>query len=155
MLYRRQWLTCAFQSVISTGINIHVQEPDWSFTLTGPAFLTASSSPWATWQTLKPTTFGVSHINFITEMFLYIHGQVIIRAGVKLLSPGEGPEGEFCKHDGQSMENEPKEQGYENLWSFTQLSSSISIREAAMFVLRVLDNFLLHSHWSIGLRALL
>ena len=31
MLYRRQWLTCAFQSVISTGINIHVQEPDWSF----------------------------------------------------------------------------------------------------------------------------
>ena len=88
-------------------------------------------------------------------MFLYIHGQVIIRAGVKLLSPGEGPEGEFCKHDGQSMENEPKEQGYENLWSFTQLSSSISIREAAMFVLRVLDNFLLHSHWSIGLRALL
>ena len=82
----------------------------------------------------------------ITEMFLYIHGQVIIRAGVKLLSPGEGPEGKFCKHDGQSKENEPKEQGYENLWSFTQLSSSISIREAAMFVLRVLDNFLLHSH---------
>ena len=31
MLYRRQWLTYAFQSVITTGINIHVQEPDWSF----------------------------------------------------------------------------------------------------------------------------
>ena len=28
MLYRRQWLTYAFQSVITTGINIHVQEPD-------------------------------------------------------------------------------------------------------------------------------
>ena len=109
--------------------------------LTSPAFLTASSSPWATWEALKPTTFGVSHINFITEMFFYIHGQVILRAGVKLLSPGEGPEGKFCKHDGQSKENEPKEQGYENLWSFTHLSSAISRREAAMFVFRVLDNF--------------
>ena len=116
------------------------------FSLTGPAFLTASSSPWATWQTLKPTTFGVSHINFITEMFFYLHGQDISRAGVKLLPPGEGPEGEFRKQDGQSMMDEPKEQGKENLWSFNLLSTSISIREAAMFVLRVLDNFLLHSH---------
>ena len=74
-------------------------------------------------------------------MFLYIHGQAIIRAGVKLLSPGEGPEGKFCKHDGQSKENEPKEQGYEYLWSFTYLSSTNSRGEAAMFVFRVLDNF--------------
>ena len=88
-------------------------------------------------------------------MFFYLHGQDISRAGVKLLPPGEGPEGEFWKQDGQSMMDEPKEQGKENLWSFNLLSSSISIREAAMFVLRVLDNFLLHSLWSIGLRALL
>ena len=88
-------------------------------------------------------------------MFFYLHGQDISRAGVKLLPPGEGPEGEFWKQDGQSMRDEPKEQGKENLWSFNLLSTSISIREAAMFVLRVLDNFLLHSHWSIGLRALL
>ena len=51
-------------------------------------------------------------------MFFYIHGQVISRAGVKLLPPGEGPEGEFWKQDGQSMMDEPKEQGKENLWSF-------------------------------------
>ena len=86
--------------------------------LTGPAFLTASSSPYASWEPLKPTTFGVSHINFITEMFFYLHGQDISRAGVKLLPPGEGPEGEFRKQDGQSMMDEPKEQGKENLWSF-------------------------------------
>ena len=109
--------------------------------LTGPAFLTASSSPLASWGPLKLTPFGVSHINFITEMFFYIHGQVIRRTGVELLSPRGGPEGQFCKHDGQSKENEPKEQGYENLWSFTHLSSAISRREAAMFVFRVLDNF--------------
>ena len=87
-------------------------------TLTGPAFLTASSSPLASWGPLKLTPFGVSHINFITEMFLYLHGQDISRAGVKLLPPGEGPEGEFRKQDGQSMMNEPKEQGEENMWSF-------------------------------------
>ena len=117
------------------------------FTLTGPALpysLLESLDIMADSETNNIRSIPL--LTSITEMFLYIHGQVIIRAGVKLLSPGEGPEGEFCKHDGQSMENEPKEQGYENLWSFTQLSSSISIREAAMFVLRVLDNFLLHSH---------
>ena len=74
-------------------------------------------------------------------MFLYIHGQVIRRTGVELLSPRGGPEGQFCKHDGQSKENEPKEQGYEYLWSFTYLSSTNSRGEAAMFVFRVLDNF--------------
>ena len=103
--------------------------------LTGPAFLTASSSPWASWEPLKLTTFGVFHINFITKMFFYLHGQDISRAGVKLLPPGEGPEGEFRKQDGQSMMDEPKEQGKENLWSFNLLSISISIREAAMFCL--------------------
>jgi len=51
-------------------------------------------------------------------MFFYLHGQDISRAGVKLLPPGEGPEGEFWKQDGQSMMDEPKEQGKENLWSF-------------------------------------
>ena len=56
---------------------------------------TASSSPWASWEPLKLTTFGVFHINFITKMFFYLHGQDISRAGVKLLPPGEGPEGEF------------------------------------------------------------
>ena len=68
-------------------------------------------------------------------MFFYLHGQDISRAGVKLLPPGEGPEGEFWKQDGQSMRDEPKEQGKENLWSFNLLSISISIREAAMFCL--------------------
>ena len=155
MLYRRQWLTYAFQSVITTGINIHVQEPDWSF-------YTNWSSP-----SLQPARVLGQHgrlwnqqhseypiLTSITEMFLYIHGQVIIRTGVELLSPRGGPEGQFCKHDGQSKENKPKEQGYEYLWSLIYLSSTNSRGEAAMFVFRVLDNFCYTLNWSIGLRAL-
>ena len=156
MLYRRQWLTCAFQSVISTGINIHVQEPDWSF-------YTNWSSP-----SLQPARVLGHHgrlwnqqhseypiINFYYEHVpLYPHGQVIIRTGVELLSPRGGPEGQFFKHDGQSKENKPKEQGCEHLWSLNFLSSAISRGEAAMFVLRVLDNFCYALNWSIGLRAL-
>ena len=112
------------------------------FTLTGPALpysLLKSLDIMADSETNNIRSIPL--LTSITEMFLYIHGQVIIRAGVKLLSPGEGPEGMFCKHNGQSKENEPKEQGHENLWSFTHLSSAISRREAAMFVFRVLDNF--------------
>ena len=88
-------------------------------------------------------------------MFFYLHGQDISRAGVKLLPPGEGPEGEFWKQDGQSMMDEPKEQGNENMWSFNLLSLSSQSEKQQCFVLRVLDKCLLHSHWSIGLRALL
>ena len=112
------------------------------FTLTGPALpysLLESLDIMADSETNNIRSIPL--LTSITEMFLYIHGQVIIRTGVELLSPRGGPEGKFCKHDGQSKENEPKEQGYENLWSFTHLSSAISRREAAMFVFRVLDNF--------------
>ena len=120
MLYRRQWLTYAFQSVITTGINIHVQEPDWSF-------FTNWSSP-----SLQPARVLGHHgrlwnqhhseypiINFYYEHVpLYPHGQVIIRTGVELLSPRRGPEGQFFEHIGQSKENQPKEQGFEYEWSF-------------------------------------
>ena len=92
------------------------------FTLTGPAL------PYSLLESLD--NMADSEINnirsiplltSITEMFLYIHGQVIIRTGVELLSPRGGPEGQFCKHDGQSKENKPKEQGCEHLRSLIYL----------------------------------
>ena len=89
------------------------------FTLTGPALpysLLESSDIMADSETNNIRSIPL--LTSITEMFLYIHGQVIRRTGVELLSPRGGPEGQFCKHDGQSKENKPKEQGFEYQWSF-------------------------------------
>ena len=92
------------------------------FTLTGPALpysLLESLDIMADSETNNIRSIPL--LTSITEMFLYIHGQVIRRTGVELLSPRGGPEGQFCKHDGQSKENKPKEQGYEYLWSLIYL----------------------------------
>ena len=92
------------------------------FTLTGPALpysLLESLDIMADSETNNIRSIPL--LTSITEMFLYIHGQVIIRTGVELLSPRGGPEGQFCKHDDQSKENKPKEQGSEYLWSLIYL----------------------------------
>ena len=89
------------------------------FTLTGPALpysLLESLDIMADSETNNIRSIPL--LTSITEMFLYIHGQVIIRTGVELLSPRRGLEGQFFEHIGQSKENKPKEQGFEYQWSF-------------------------------------
>ena len=55
-----------------------------------------------------------------------------MRTGVEMVTTPKRTEGQFKLQSGQSNENQPMEQGFECMWSFNQLLSSISEGEAAI-----------------------
>ena len=156
MLYRRQWLTYAFQSVITTGINIHVQEPDWSF-------FTNWSSP-----SLQPARILGHHGGLwkqhhseypILKLLLRTCSFISPWPGYnanrgRIDVPPERTEGQFAKQRGQSKENQPKEQGFECNWSLTNFRLQ-SQREKQRYCFCVFNNLCYAPYWSIGLRALI
>ena len=156
MLYRRQWLTYAFQSVITTGINIHVQEPDWSFftnwsspSLQPARILGHHGGLWKQHHSEYPILKLLLRIcSFISPWPGYNtnRGRVVVpprRTWRPVLQAWWPKQGERAK--GARLR--------ESVEFYPSIFCNLKERSSNV-CLSCIGQFLLHSHWSIGLRAL-